>query len=122
MQALGNCLEAASQAAANGGKEDGIAGLVQRWMFPLVKKGLLASNLAVRQVCVPDSQSHNISPVKSDCYPGQLCVCSKRHKLSCSNATAYLMRQAVQRKRDGNYDCCRTWYLKANGLCCNSTQ
>ena len=50
MQALGHCLEAGSQAAATGQEEEGIVGLVQRWMFPLVKKGLPAPNLAVRQV------------------------------------------------------------------------
>lgn len=50
MQALGHCLEAGSQAAAAGQEEEGIIGLVQRWMFPLVKKGLPAPNLAVRQV------------------------------------------------------------------------
>lgn len=69
MQALSNCLEAATQSAAASDNEDGITGLVQRWMFPLVKKGLLASNLAVRQVCLP-FHAHAKSASK---VPGHLC-------------------------------------------------
>ena len=52
LQALAHLLEAAAeeQKARTAEEEEGVMQLVQRWMFNLVKKGLTAPNLAVRQV------------------------------------------------------------------------
>lgn len=52
LQALAHLLEAAAeQQQERMAKEgEGVVELVQRWMFNLVKKGLTATNLAVRQV------------------------------------------------------------------------
>lgn len=52
LQALAHLLEAAAeQQKERLAKEgEGVVELVQRWMFNLVKKGLTAANLAVRQV------------------------------------------------------------------------
>lgn len=58
VQALARLLEAAAeqqkqeQAGQQGEEQEGVLQLVQRWMFNLVKKGLTAPNLAVRQVCL----------------------------------------------------------------------
>ena len=67
-QALTRLLEAAGeqqkQVDAEVEGEEGEGGalhLVQRWMFNLVKKGVTAANLAVRQVCpgMQPSLCHN---------------------------------------------------------------
>ena len=51
LQALSRCLTAAQQQQQQGGEEEGgVAALVQQSMFSLVKKGLTAVSLAVRQV------------------------------------------------------------------------
>ena len=52
LQALSRCLAAAQQQQQQQGREEegGVAALVQQSMFSLVKKGLTAVSLAVRQV------------------------------------------------------------------------
>ena len=52
LQALAHLLEAANeqQRGPMAEEEEGVMQLVQHWMFNLVKKGLTAPNLAVRQV------------------------------------------------------------------------
>lgn len=54
LQALAHLLEAAAeqQKGKMAEEEEGVMQLVQRWMFNLVKKGLTAPNLAVRQVAL----------------------------------------------------------------------
>lgn len=53
LQALSHLLEAAAEQTGDvAEEEEGVMQLVQRWMFNLVKKGLTAPNLAVRQVAL----------------------------------------------------------------------